>query len=211
MTLGSQPSGVVSSGVSLRELSPRQWQLTLVINSDVKYTVTQGEKLTYRDRDFNASQDWLQLPATGFGWRDAEKYLQWLDASGRVPGARFCTEWEWERAVRGADDRIYPHADRLRATDANIDMTYGRIATRWGPDAVGSHPASASVFGAVDLVGNVWEWTRSSLNPDERVTRGGSFSFEVVVCSAVNRFVPDPEMRDGTIGLRVCASRPAKK
>jgi serine/threonine protein kinase/formylglycine-generating enzyme required for sulfatase activity len=207
----AQASGIGSVGVSLRELGPRRWQLTLRINSDVKYVVPQGEKLVYLGRDANASQDWLQLPATGISWTDGEKYLRWLDATGQVPGARFCTEWEWERAVRGADDRIYPHADRLRPTEANIDMTYGRIATRWGPDAAGSYPASASVFGPVDLLGNIWEWTSSSIKPGERVTRGGSFSFEVVVCSAVNRFVPDPEMRDGTIGLRVCASWPPKR
>jgi serine/threonine protein kinase/formylglycine-generating enzyme required for sulfatase activity len=207
----SQTSGIGSAGVSLRELAPRRWELTLKISSEVKYTAAQGEKLTYLARETNASQDWLHLPATGIAWKDAEKYLRWLDASGRVPGARFCTEWEWERAVRGADDRLYPHADRLRASEANIDTTYGRDATRWGPDAVGSHPDSASVFGPVDLVGNVWEWTRSSIRPDERVLRGGSFSFEVVVCSAVNRFVPDQELRDGSVGLRVCASWPPNR
>ena len=202
----AQTSGFMSVGVSLREIAPKRWQLSMAINSDVKYLIAQGEKISYSGRQNNVTQDWLQLPATGISWRDAEKYLRWLDSTGRVSGARFCTEWEWERAARGADGRLYPHADRLQASEANIDMTYGRVASRWGPDAVGSHPKSTSVFGAVDLVGNVWEWARSSLKTDERVTRGGSFSFEVVVCSAVNRFVPDQELRDGSIGLRVCAS-----
>lgn len=197
--------------MSLREVSPSRWQLTFVMSSDVKYTAAQGEPLVYSGRTSNASQDWLQMPATGLSWRDAEEYLLWLDKTGRVPGARFCTEWEWERAARGADERIYPHSDRLRSTEANIDKTYGKDATKWGPDRVGSHPASASVFGVQDLVGNVWEWTRSSLNRDESVLRGGAFSFEVVTCSSVNRAAFNPEMRDGTIGLRICASWPPKR
>ena len=206
----SKATGPLMAGVSLRELSPKRWELSFAINADVKYVVAQGESIVFQGRTTNISQDWLQLPATGLSWKDAEDYIRWLDETGRVPGARFCTEWEWERAARGADERIYPHADRLRPTDANFDMTYGRDASRWGPDQVGSHPGSASVFGAQDFVGNVWEWTRSSLNPDERILRGGSFSFEVVTCSSVNRAAYDPEARDGTIGLRVCASWPLK-
>ena len=207
----SQAAGFMSAGVTLRESSPKQWRLTLEINSDVKYTVEQGNQLVYAGRANNAAQDWLQFPATGVSWKDAEKYLRWLDASGRVPGARFCTEWEWERAARGADERIYPHADRLLGSEANIDSTYGKDATRWGPDVVGSHPQSTSVFGIKDLVGNVWEWTRSSFKRDERVVRGGSFTFEVVTCSSINRFAPDPETRDGSVGLRVCASWPPRR
>lgn len=193
-------------GVSLREIAPKKWELGFAMNADVKHVIAQGEKIRYSGRSKNIEQDWLQLPATGLSWKDAEDYIGWLDTSGRVPGARFCTEWEWERAARGADERIYPHADRLDPNDANIDMTYGRDASRWGADQVGMHPASESVFGVQDLVGNVWEWTRSSLNADERVLRGGAFSFEVVTCSSINRAAYDPQLRDGTIGLRVCAT-----
>ena len=74
-----------------------------------------------------------------------------------MPGARLCSELEWERAARGGDDRMFPHGDELRAEDANIDLTYGRVDSAYGPDAVGSHPASRSPFGVDDLAGNVLE------------------------------------------------------
>ena len=74
-----------------------------------------------------------------------------------MPGARLCTELEWERAARGADDRLFPHGDELDADDANFDVTYGRVDSAYGPDVVGSHPASRSPFGVDDLAGNVFE------------------------------------------------------
>ena len=92
-------------------------------------------------------------------------------------GARLCTELEWERAARGGDDRLFPHGDELASDDANFDSTYGRVDSAYGPDAVGSHPASRSPFGVDDLAGNVFELVTSSLKPDELVIRGGAYYF----------------------------------
>src|SRR6185436_5453816 len=114
-----------------------------------------GEPFRYGTRSRRAVQDWLRFPVSGLPLADAEAYLRWLDRSARVPGARLCSEQEWERAARGADDRPFPHGDRLLPEDANFDETYDRNG--YGPDEVGAHPASASPFGVEDLVGNVFE------------------------------------------------------
>ena len=44
------------------------------------------------------------------------------------------------------------------------------------PDPVGAHPAGASVFGVLDLVGNVWQWTDEYFDEHTRaaILRGGS-------------------------------------
>src|SRR5207253_1092585 len=112
--------------------------------------------------------------------------------SGRLPGARLCDEHEWERAARGADGRRFPHGDRLAPDDANYDETYGRHPLAYGPDEVGSHPASESPFGVRDMAGNVYEWVRSVRAPAEAVYRGGAWYFGQNTNRCANREVAEP-------------------
>ncbi|MFZ0394641.1 MAG: SUMF1/EgtB/PvdO family nonheme iron enzyme, partial [Terracidiphilus sp.] len=48
--------------------------------------------------------------------------------------------------------------------------------TMRGPDAVDAHPAGASPYGAMDMVGNVWQWTDEFEEEHTRaaIVRGGS-------------------------------------
>ena len=128
---------------------------------------------------------------------------------GRLPGARLCTEKEWERAARGADGRRFPHGDTLADDEANFDETYGRRADAFGPDEVGAHPQSGSPFGVQDLAGNVIEMTRSSLEPNGLVARGGGFYHDRRSAWSTNRIPLEPGTRVHTFGLRVCADAPS--
>jgi serine/threonine protein kinase/formylglycine-generating enzyme required for sulfatase activity len=172
------------------------------------YRAVAGARLRYAARQHHAEQDWLKFPVIGISWDDAEAYASWLRQSGRVPGARPCTELEWERAARGADARQYPHGDRLDPEDANFDLTYGKEPLAFGPDEVGSHPRSQSPFGVEDLSGNVWEWVASSLTPGTPLLRGGAYYFAATSARVTNRELPEAAARDLTVGVRVCASAP---
>jgi formylglycine-generating enzyme required for sulfatase activity len=192
-------------GLELRELSERKWRLVLHPKGK-EFSALEGERLSIAARDRRAAQDWSRLPVGGISCDDAVAYTKWLSATGRLPGARLCSEWEWERAARGADDRTFPHAELLLPDDANYDETYGRQADTFGPDEVGSHPQSRSPFGVDDLVGNHYEFATNVVSNDSCVLRSASYNQEVITNYLPNRNQVDGETRLMDAGLRVCAS-----
>jgi formylglycine-generating enzyme required for sulfatase activity len=182
-----------------------QWQLTLQPTSS-RYNAVSGAPIEYAGRDRRARQDWSRFPVAGISPGDAASYASWLRDTGRVPGARLCTELEWERAARGADDRLFPHGDEIHPDDANIDATYGRVASAYGPDEVGAHPISRSPFDLDDLAGNAFELAVSSESADEMVIRGGAYYFAAVNCRVTNRERVPSSFRDMATGFRLCAN-----
>jgi formylglycine-generating enzyme required for sulfatase activity len=203
------PRIATSNGARTFKLSKQagRWSLALQPGSAPMSAVA-GEKLHYPGRTQHADVDWLSLPVSGIDYDDALAYARWLDRTGRVPGAHLCTEVEWERAARGADEREFPHANRLQASDANIDVTYAREPRALGPDEVGSRPASVSPFGVYDMTGNVWEWTRSVLNPGDPILRGGSYFSDASTSRVTNRDTTDRAYTNMTLGMRMCADSP---
>jgi len=203
--LAGNASALIGAGVALSRDLDGTW--TLTISAGVQtYRAPAGEPIVYKGRSERVRQSWLKMPVSAVNWADARGYIQWLDRTRRVPGARPCSELEWERAARGADGRHYPHGDDLDPADAHIDATYGQVPEAAGPDVVGSYPASQSPFGVEDMAGNVLEWTLSSLAPDSPVLRGGSFGYDRFVAYSLNRVLVDPELRDTSTGIRVCAT-----
>jgi formylglycine-generating enzyme required for sulfatase activity len=197
----------LGGSLQLEDLGDDIYRLTLQ-PSKRAYVARIGERIHYETRTQRAVQDWLRFPVAGVSLDDAEAYVAWLSKSGRVPGARLCSEREWERAARGADGREFPHGDYLERDDANIDETYGKDPLAFGPDEVGSHPASRSPFGLDDACGNVFEWTTSSLTPREHALRGGAYYYDRTTVRATNRQVAEPNIRDPNVGIRICATAP---
>ncbi|MBM7112019.1 protein kinase domain-containing protein [Archangium primigenium] len=191
-------------GVALEKIAGR-WRLTLRPASRA-YVAWEGEPVRYAQRERRAVQDWRRFPVSAISFEDAEAYAAWLARTGRVPGARLCSELEWERAARGADGRRYPSGDTLAPDDANIDVTYGREPLGFGPDEVGSHPRSRSPFGADDMAGNVWEWVRSAEDPRQPIIRGGSWFQAEVGSRSANREAMERTLREPLVGLRLCAT-----
>ncbi|MDC0712549.1 SUMF1/EgtB/PvdO family nonheme iron enzyme [Stigmatella sp. ncwal1] len=196
-----------STAIESVALPDGHWQFTFRSRTHA-YVAREGEPVNYLEREVRAGQDWLRFPVSGISWEDAHAYAAWLDRTGRLPGARLCTVHEWERAARGADTRIYPHGDVLEPDDANFDRTYGQKTRAFGPDEVGSHPASDSPFGISDLAGNVWEWNTTAADPTVALYSGGSFYQDMVGARSNNHARGEPSQRTPHVGLRLCAAPP---
>ncbi len=109
---------------------------------------------------------WDDRPVTWVSLDDARAYAAWA-------GKRLPHEWEWQYAAQGHDERAYPWGDDWRADLVPTPET-GRALTP--ADDVEAHPAGASPFGVLDLVGNVWQWTDEYQDQHTRaaILRGGS-------------------------------------
>ncbi|MBM3986303.1 MAG: formylglycine-generating enzyme family protein [Planctomycetes bacterium] len=86
------------------------------------------------------------LPVMWINWAQAAAYATWA-------GKRLPTEDEWEAAAAGVDGRAYAWGNEFR-----IGLCHGAEGAR-EPLPVESFPHAAAPNGALDLTGNVWEWT----------------------------------------------------
>jgi formylglycine-generating enzyme required for sulfatase activity len=99
-------------------------------------------------------------PVVGVSKTDVEAYIQWLnEKTGML--YRLPTEAEWEYTARGEDGRIFPWGNTFDPWRCNTAESMKK-----GTTSVGFYsPGGDSVYGAADMVGNIWEWTQSLFMP----------------------------------------------
>lgn len=110
---------------------------------------------------------WGNKPVTWVSLEDARAYAKWA-------GKRLPHEWEWQYAAQGTGGRIYPWGNQWQSSYVP-SPDKGRALR--GPDDVDAHPGGASLFGVMDMVGNVWQWTDEYVDEHTRaaILRGGSY------------------------------------
>ena len=94
-------------------------------------------------------------PVSYVSIEQAERFCSWI--GGHLP-----TEYQWEKAARGTDGRIYPWGSEEPNYEnalANIPDYQNEEGMGYDLFPVGSFPEGQSPYGLMDMAGNVWEWT----------------------------------------------------
>lgn len=135
------------------------------------------------------------LPRTRASWFDSMAFCGWLSNKlqsrfprlykghfniANVASWLVClpTEEEWQRAAVGDTGWSYPWGNELDETKANYGNHVEQVT------AVSQFAAGTSPCGAVDMVGNLWEWCLSRWGDDSidvggytyRATKGGAWN-----------------------------------
>jgi formylglycine-generating enzyme required for sulfatase activity len=160
-------------------------------------------------------------PQNGLTWQQAKDFCAWSAPSGRLP-----SEAEWEYAASGPVHRKYPWGDSPEPTCSNNTAVFneaggtgGYGCSQGGTWKVGSKSAGAAWSGALDMSGNLWEWTEDwdhgtytgapadgsawvVPTGSDRVIRNGSFYSGASLMRSAGRTAGAPDIRRASHGGR---------
>jgi eukaryotic-like serine/threonine-protein kinase len=96
------------------------------------------------------------LPILCISVDDALAFIQWRSERDGLR-YRLPHEWEWEKAGRGVDARVFPWGNTFDATFCKMSTSRPETSQ---PEPVGAFPADESLYGVRDLAGSAQEWCR---------------------------------------------------
>ncbi|HEX2905904.1 MAG TPA: SUMF1/EgtB/PvdO family nonheme iron enzyme [Phototrophicaceae bacterium] len=184
-----------------------------VTNAQYKKCVAAGACTPPEDRTAYDDTAAADHPVVYVDWTQAQTYADWR-------GCVLPTEREWEYVARGPDGLLFPWGNDFVVDNVVFGDNSGGQTAR-----VGSRPGGASWVGALDLIGDVWEWVSSAYaaypyNQDDgredmnrtnatRGLRGGSFGSGQYVARAAYRYLNYLYGRDSSFGFRLVCRPPS--
>lgn len=179
-------------------------QYEITVGNFKKYNPEYDEKPFYEGRECPT------CPAMGIDWKSANKYCQ-------RAGKRLPTESEWEAAARGpSNNHHWPWGDTWDPRFANILGKEDGFAMA---APAGSFPLGASPSGAMDMIGNVWEWVSATYslpksNPEKEdgekrvfyTLKGGSWRSSLKEARISFRHLVEPDLKNPSFGFRCAKS-----
>lgn len=159
-------------------------------------------------------------PREQVSWYDSIAFCRWL--SWKLGGSydidkvaawavRLPVEFEWEKAARGVDGRVYPWGNDFDQNKCNTSESDDKRTS-----SVMEYPQGMSSYGVFDMVGNIWEWClteyyeprkiiggKSLRSNHRRALRGGSWLVNQDFARVWSRSWFFPINRDNDLGFRI--------
>jgi iron(II)-dependent oxidoreductase len=154
---------------------------------------------------FLPQQGSVLTPVTLVSWYGAGSFAAYYNL--RLP-----TDLEWEKAARGIADVFgnhfgigygypYPWGD---ADPTPLLANFGKQPNTGAPQPVTSYPQGMCWYGALNMAGNVMEWTATTVG-STRILRGGNYSSSAADLRTGMRFYYDPNATFASFGFRCVA------
>lgn len=117
-------------------------------------------------------------PVVNVSYDDVITYCKWKSKKEGYE-YKLPTEYEWEKAARGEDGRVYPWGNDFDEEKCNCNESGISKTT-----PVDKYPDGVSPYGCYDMAGNVWEWTESWYDEKKPEKFSGAVTGEVVSAAA---------------------------
>jgi serine/threonine protein kinase/formylglycine-generating enzyme required for sulfatase activity len=148
-----------------------------------------------------------ELPVLGVSLDDVQAWLRWRSQKDGLRW-RLPTEWEWEKAARGVDGRVFPWGNHFDPTFCKMLHSRPEHAQ---PEPVGVFRRDRSPFGVRDMAGGVCEWVADLADPEQPVfedsptapVRGGAWNLDATRCRLASRARTLRGARHVSIGFRI--------
>ena len=167
-------------------------------NVSIAYTVVTNEEYAtfIQATGYKAPATWKkgripngqeQYPVTNISYYDAVKYCEWLSNNDRSASYRLPTEKEWEQAA----------GHMPKDADFNAGENNGLAP-------VTSYERTLSASGAINMWGNVWEWTSTTRKNKTKAVKGGAWDSKRTDCRTEYREEGrNPNKGYNNVGFRI--------
>ena len=167
-------------------------------NVSIAYTAVTNEEYAkfIKSTGRKAPKDWIngtytvnkaKYPVVNVSYNDAVAYCTWLSKIDNSAIYRLPTEKEWEQAAG--------HMPK----DADFNAGANR-----GIASVTAYSGTLSASGAINMWGNVWEWTSTNRTSITKAVKGGAWNSKRTDCRTEARIEGrNPQTGYSNVGFRV--------
>jgi uncharacterized protein YeeX (DUF496 family) len=145
-------------------------------NISIAYTAVSNEEYAkfIQATGYKAPSNWKhgympqgreEYPVTNISYNDAVEYCKWMSKYDRFASYRLPTEKEWEQAAG--------HMPK------DADFNAGE---KKGLTPVTAYDKTLSASGAINMWGNVWEWTSTTRKNKTKAVKGGAWDSKRTDC-----------------------------